>query len=158
MKIGKSSIYFHLTAVNSHPHKSIASVPYWSLYSRPGDCIQDTDGKQWCSDRPLTFAELEQYLEQYPERRILDAYPRKSTAKRSTHYMSLIQDNNVHICNKSTKEIYATFAIHNDNLHNTYLRPNSPSPLSYYRKLADGAYFVHTWRIHCKANSKIKEE
>lgn len=159
MKIGKSVVNFSLTASSGCQYTSLADVPYWSLYSRPGDCVQEDIGNQWRSDRALTFAELKQYLERYPGRRLLNAYPRKSLNIRISYAISK-RGNNIDIFSKWTGEIYATFAIENGTLHNTYLQPDAPSPLSYYRKLAMYnawqhnlvSYETYLGNLPCKAN------
>ena len=161
MKIGKSVVKFSITASPSCKYKSIDEVPYWSLYSRPGDCVQEQIGHQWKNDRAVTLAELKRYLERYPGRRLLDAYPRKSTSRRIT-YETFVQDNAVHIYSKWTGAIYATFVIQDNSFYNTFLAPGSPSPLSYYRKLAayrlwtDGliTYDAYIATLPCKANNK----
>lgn len=161
MKIGKSVVNFSITASSSCKCKSIDEVPYWSLYSRPGDCLQDELGHQWRSDRAITLAELKQYLERYPGRRLLDAYPRQSTNQR-IRYEPFVQGEVVHIYSKWTGEIYATFVIQDNKLHNTYLAPDAPSHLSYYRKLAAYklwtddriTYDAYLANLPCKANNK----
>lgn len=135
MKIGKSVVNFAITASSSHNCKSIDEVPYWSLYSRQGDCLQEELGHQWHSDRAITLAELKQYLERYPDRRLLDAYPRKSTKQRISYTTSL-QGDVVHIYSKWTGEIYAIYVIQDNILRNSYIAPDAPSRSSYYRKLA----------------------
>lgn len=161
MKIGKSVVNFSITASSSCKCKSIDEVPYWSLYSRPGDCLQEELGHQWRSDRPLTLAELKQYLERYPGRRLLNAYPRRSTNQHIS-YTTLVQGDTVHIYSKWTGEIYATFVIQDNVLHNTYLAPDAPSHSSYYRKLAAYklladeriTYDAYLANLPCKANNK----
>ena len=161
MKIGKSVVNFSITASSSCKCKSIDEVPYWSLYSRPGDCLQDELGHQWRSDRPLTLAELKQYLERYPGRRLLNAYPRQSTNQR-IRYEPFVQGNIVHIYSKWTGEIYATFVIQDNILRNTYLNPDAPIRPYYYRKLAAYklwtddriTYDAYLANLPCKANNK----
>ena len=161
MKIGKSVVKFSITASPSCKYKSIDEVPYWSLYSRPGDCVQEQIGHQWRNDRAVTLAELKRYLERYPGRRLLDAYPRKSTNKRIS-YESFVQDNAVHIYSKWTGEIYATFVITDGQLLNTYLADDTPSHISYYRKVAAYkawlknlmTYDEYLSNLPCKANIK----
>lgn len=140
-KIGKSVVNFAITASSSHNYKSIDEVPYWSLYSRPGDCVQDKLGAQWRSDRALTLAELKQYLKSYPGRRLLDAYPRKS-AKQRISYATLVQDNIVHIYGKWDGEIYATFVVGNNELRNTYIADSMRNKLHYYNTLAKEQAFI----------------
>ena len=135
MKIGKSVVNFSITASSSCKCKSIDEVPYWSLYSRPGDCLQDELGHQWRSDRPLTLAELKQYLEHYPGRRLLDAYPRQSTNQRIS-YKTLTQGNIVHVYGRWDGEIYATFVVENNELRNTYIADDVRNNLHYYNILA----------------------
>lgn len=135
MKIGKSVVNFAITASSSCNYKSIDEVPYWSLYSRPGDCLQNELGLQWRSDRAITLAELKQYLEHYPGRRLLYAYPRQST-ERHICYATLVQDNTIHIYGKWDGEIYATFVAENNELRNTYIVDEVRNNLHYYNKLA----------------------
>lgn len=135
MKIGKSVVNFSITASSSCKCKSIDEVPYWSLYSRPGDFVQEQTGHQWRSDRALTLAELKQYLEHYPARRLLNAYPRQSTNQRNS-YKVIVKDDIIHICNKWTGEVHAIFAIRDNMLHNTYLASDLPNSLLYYMKMA----------------------
>lgn len=159
MKIGKSVVNFSLTASSGCQYTSLADVPYWSLYSRPGDCVQEYIGHQWHGDRAITLAELKQYLENYPGRRLLNAYPRKSYKQRVS-YETFVKDKIIHICDKWTGEIYATFAIENGTLSNTYLKPDVPLPLSYYRKIAMYnawqkdlvSYETYLSSLPCKAN------
>ena len=161
MKIGKSVVNFSITASSSCKYKSIDEVPYWSLYSRPGDCVQEQIGHQWRSDRAITLAELKQYLERYPGRRLLNAYPRQSANQRG-RYVTFVQGDTVHIYSKWTGKIYATFVIQDNKLHNTYLAPDAPSRLSYYRKLAAYkllvddriTYDAYIANLPCKANNK----
>ena len=144
MKIGKSIVNFSLTESSGCRYTSLADVPYWSLYSRPGDCVENDIGHQWRSDRAVTFAELKQYLERYPGRRLLDAYPRKSP---TTHISYSIneQGNDIAVFDKWTGQIYATFAIEqpgdSDKLRLTYLADNAPSDKTYYYRKA--ASYLH---------------
>lgn len=139
MKIGKSVVNFSLTASSSCHYTSLADVPCWSLYSRPGDCVQEDIGSQWRSDRALTFAELKQYLERYPGRRLLNAYPRKSPTTRISYAISK-RGNNIDIFSKWTGEIYATFAIEQSGsiagLRLTYLANDAPCNKTYYYRKA----------------------
>lgn len=139
MKIGKSVVNFSLTASSGCQYISLADVPYWSLYSRPGDCVQEDIGNQWRSDRALTFAELKQYLERYPGRRLLNAYPRKSPNIRISYAISK-RGNNIDIFSKWTGEIYATFAIEQfgsiAGLRLTYLANDAPCDKTYYYRKA----------------------
>lgn len=141
MKIGKSVVNFAITASSSHNYKSIDEVPYWSLYSRAGDCVQEDIGHQWRSDRALTFAEIKQYLERYPGRRLLNAYPRKSN-KQNISYKTFVQDNLVHVYDKWTGEIYATFVAENNELRNTYIANSLANNLYYYNALAKERAFI----------------
>lgn len=136
MKIGKSVVSFSITASPNYKYKSINEVPYWSLYSRPGDCLQDKEGIQWRSDRPFTLAEIKQYLKRFPGRRLLNAYPRQST-KRRTSYITLVHNNEAFIYDKWTGEVYATFVMQDNVLRDVYIAPNAPGHISYYRKLAE---------------------
>lgn len=139
MKIGKSVVNFSLNVSSGCQYTSLADVPYWSLYSRPGDCVQEDIGNQWRSDRALTFAELKQYLERYPGRRLLNAYPRKSPNIRISYAISK-RGNNIDIFSKWTGEIYATFAIEQSGsiagLRLTYLANDAPCDKTYYYRKA----------------------
>lgn len=139
MKIGKSVVYFSINSSSSCRYNSLADVPYWSLYSRPEDCVQKEIGNQWRSDRALTFAELKQYLERYPGHRVLDAYPRKSP-KVNISYSVGKYGNNIEIINKWTGEIYASFAIEQEDdtytVRLTYLSKDAPCDKTYYYRKA----------------------
>ena len=139
MKIGKSVVNFSLTASSSCKYKSIDEVPYWSLYSRPGDCVQEDIGHQWRSDRAITFAKLKQYLERYPGRRLLNAYPRKSPTIRTSYAVNKRGDN-IDIFSKWTGKIYATFAIEQSSsitcLRLTHLANDAPCDKTYYYRKA----------------------
>ena len=165
MKIGKSVVNFTLGISSGCKYSSIAEVPYWSLYSQTGDPVENETGHLWRSDRAVTFAELKQYLEHCPDRRLLNAYPRKS-ANRRTSYTTTVRNDTFDICDKWTGEIYATFVITDGKLLNTYLANDTPSHISYYRKVAAYqawlknlmTYDEYLSNLPCKANIKNKVE
>lgn len=137
MKIGKSVVNFSISSSSSctYKYKSIDEVPYWSLYSIPGDFIQDSTGERWRNDEPWTLTKIIKYLKRSKTRRVLNAYPRQSTKRRNS-YDTSINGDSVSIYDKWTGEVFAIFAIQDRKLNNVYVAYKAPSSNHYYRTLA----------------------
>lgn len=80
MKIGNSTITFH----TSLRFTSFDDVPYWTIYTRVTDCFERAHNKRGVSFVPLTYSEIVQWLTHTPNPRRLEAYPRKTRARRAS--------------------------------------------------------------------------
>ena len=87
MKIKNSRIYFKNRVANAKS-VNVKDVPYWSLYSRKGDDLQEAIGKQWRSPMVFTYDEIIDYLNIYQGSRKLTAYPRFSKHTRRSFTLS----------------------------------------------------------------------
>ena len=87
MKINKSVIQFKLTCIRKRDgsYYKMDEIPFWSLYSQAGDCIQWAIGEQWRSPAAMTYDEVIRFLRNCPDRRVLAAYPRFSRSTRRSY-------------------------------------------------------------------------
>lgn len=151
MKINNSIVNFSLGISTGHNYKSIDEVPYWSLYSRPGDCVQDATGNQWRSAGPMSMLELTEMLNDTNMHRELNAYPRKSR-KIQTSYQTLLSSGHIHsvdIIDKWNGDVIATVEFRHrlgreasGHLAITFLASYAPSNKSYYLRLAANKLFA----------------
>ena len=135
MKISNSTIQFNFSCTRTPKGErcTIDNVPYWKLYSRDGDCIQNDIGRQWCSTRVLTYAEIVEYLQNFPRHRVLVAYPRFSENTRNVfEYYYDKPNDEFGIYNPHTGEVY--YIVNAATGKQIYLSPDYKGRGSYFWK------------------------
>ena len=146
MKIGKSIVQFN-TNINKRQFNNVPkeAIPYWKLYSRDGDCIQERLGYQWCSTRALTYKEIVDYLQNFDGHRVLEAYPRMSTnTRRSYQYQYDRSNNELIVLDKYTVEVL--YIVNAKTKQRVYLSPDYKKDY-FYNKFyyKQGDKIIDTW-------------
>lgn len=139
MKIGNSTIQFNLSVVRDNrrgyptgrKYNSIAEVPYWKLYARPGDCISPN----WKSQFVLTYEDIVGYLTNYKGHRVLEAYPRKTEKQNNTyavcrHDIDEENANLIHIVLKDSNYIVCTYDTNTNSI--VWISPNYKNKKQYF--------------------------
>lgn len=146
MKIGKSTIRFN-NSINSRQfyHLSKEAIPYWKLYSRKGDCIQEQTGHQCHSSRAMTYKEIVDYLQNFNGHRVLEAYPRWSTNTRRVYQYEYDRHNNeLIVTDKYTGEV--VYSVNAETKQRTWLSPDYKRDCFYNKFYCkQGDEIIDTW-------------